>query len=162
MDPQLDPQPLLLLGLPLPVLHTLLDKLRSRDKVTLMRTCKQARTDVLQHATQITFSIDDKKPGKQSGAGLAALLATRTEPLHLTLDLAWDSDKGTTQMMAQLATQQYPDSTPQGCVRKLDILLPPPYQVGMLHPCTGSICCEQASLVLLFLCRFGPQAALCI
>lgn len=83
-EPQ--PEPQLLLGLPLPVLHALLEQLEHNSKLALLHTCKALQQAVLQHATKLSFTISRKatatqgiKPlGQQTTQGLLDLLANRT------------------------------------------------------------------------------------
>lgn len=121
-------EPGLLLGLPPLVLQELLDQLGRFEKKLLLCTCKGVRTAMLHYAAKITFSLaDDSSDGSDSQANkaLAALLATRTEPLHLVLESENCKSKTNNPMrvLGQLATQQYPDSSGHGCVRELSLML---------------------------------------
>lgn len=123
-DPDLAPQPLLLLGLPQPVLHVLLSKLSSQDKVTLMRTCHQTRLAVLLTAPTIRVSIQDDMPGKEANTSLVSLVANRKQPLHLVLELAKTSDEGTSVILEKIATSHQGAAAAGGssghnCVREL-------------------------------------------
>lgn len=121
------PEPQLLLGLPPLALQVMLEVLSSSRKVALLRTCKEARAAVLQHAPRLIWRFKTKTElSPKAHVELCALLASRTERLHLVLDLTTTADEDIPALQQHVAALQFPTHTPPGhcCVKELEIRLP--------------------------------------
>lgn len=121
MDAQLPVKPELVLGLTPLALQQALDHLKSQDKATLLRTCKQLRSIVLQQQPHLNFAVGND----QTADKLCELVHTRIQPLHLSLCLENASLAACFMMVALLSTHQtYPSKSGHACVTELDVQLP--------------------------------------
>lgn len=112
-----------LLDLPSLPLEAVLRQLSSIDKLsTLMQASKQSRKAVLLHEPILRYGLKDAPPGKEPGAELIELLATRLQPVHLQLQVIRQRHSApATLLLIRLAHRRFQDSLGYGCVQELTL-----------------------------------------
>lgn len=119
---QVGQSPRLLLDLPLAALRLVMARLPLPDKAKLPHICKAALQTMILRKRQLTYRVRKDGGNLRAARLLCAQLATRTEALHLTLDLTAASFEVAHELVALLL--QAAEAAGFGCVTDLDIQLP--------------------------------------